>query len=115
MLPSIACPTCWNAFTPPPVPRLEYGTPQTAQGWAGYKRRARARQAHHVAAHRGGDGKVGGGPRPRVTGMMRGRAISMSLDARRMLTAGSRTSEVAMRLGVHPDTVTRWLRKYPLP
>ena len=68
---------------------------------------------HHKAAHRQSDGKVGGGPRPRVNAMRTAKAIRMTAEARRLRGQGLLIREIADRLGVHPVSVERWFRKYP--
>ena len=68
---------------------------------------------HHSAAHRMSDGKVGGGARPRIVALMRDRAAESSRLARGMLASGATRGEVADAFGVHPTSVSRWLKKYP--
>lgn len=68
---------------------------------------------HHNDAHRQSDGRIGGGPRPRVVALMRDRAIAryrLAESYRRDLGWNNRT--IAAHLGVHPDSVKRWFAKY---
>lgn len=67
----------------------------------------------HNAAHRALDGRIGGGPRPRIAAMFRAEAEARSIEARRLGVSGLGTAAIAAALGVHPDSVTRWFRKYP--
>jgi 5-methylcytosine-specific restriction endonuclease McrA len=68
---------------------------------------------HHNDAHRLTDGKVGGGPRPRIAALLHGRALENAGTAAAYLAAGWTTDEVADHLGVHPESVRRWMKKYP--
>ena len=68
---------------------------------------------HHKDAHRVSDGKVGGGPRPRVAALLRDRAIAQTQIARQALADGYTLLGVAESMGVSVWTVHRWLRKYP--
>ena len=68
---------------------------------------------HHHDAHRVLDGRIGGGARPRITAMLRDRAREQSDLARRLHAGGMPVKEVAATLGVHPESVRRWWRKYP--
>jgi hypothetical protein len=67
---------------------------------------------HHIAAHRALDGRIGGGPRPRVAEMQRQRARSRYLEAAAMRDSGCSTVSIAASLGVDRKTVTRWFQKY---
>jgi hypothetical protein len=67
----------------------------------------------HLAAHRNGDGMVGGGARPRIAAMHRANAIERSNQAREMSASGASTREIASAMGVDPWTVLRWFSKYP--
>jgi DNA invertase Pin-like site-specific DNA recombinase len=67
---------------------------------------------HHSAAHRASDGKIGGGPRPRVAREFREAAIARAHEGARLRDAGASTAEIARSLAVDPKTVTRWFRKY---
>ena len=68
---------------------------------------------HHLAAHRESDGKVGGGARPRIVALNRDRAIDQAREAAPYFRSGWTTARIAETLGVHPETVRRWTRKYP--
>lgn len=68
---------------------------------------------HHHAAHKLTDGRVGGGARPRITAMIRDRAVAAAGEARRMLASGVPIADVAAQQGVSVYSVKRWLRKYP--
>lgn len=67
---------------------------------------------HHQAAHKLTDGKVGGGPRPRVVAEQRIRADERARLARRMVSSGMTVPAVAAAFGVDPSSVVRWFRKY---
>lgn len=67
---------------------------------------------HHNAAHRATDGRIGGGPRPRIVALLHDRATDMARTARAMSAAGATTREIATALAVHPSSVTRWFKKY---
>jgi hypothetical protein len=66
----------------------------------------------HKEAHQKLDGKVGGGPRPRVNKMRTDKALAMTARARQMREAGHTIESIARSLDVHPLTVYRWFRKY---
>lgn len=68
---------------------------------------------HHHAAHRLTDGKVGGGPRPRIAALMHDRALERARAAAAMRAEGKSNAQIAWALGVHPLSVDRWQRKYP--
>lgn len=67
---------------------------------------------HHHAAHRLSDGKVGGGPRPRIAALLRSRALERYAEAVRLREAGLSDRAIAERMGVDVWSVTRWFRKY---
>ena len=67
---------------------------------------------HHHAAHRETDGKVGGGPRPRIVAMMRERGLQRYRHAVMLRSHGLSNGEIADDLGVNPKSVDRWFRKY---
>ncbi len=67
---------------------------------------------HHQAAHSVSDGKVGGGPRPRIVALMRDRAMRRYESAVALRHYGWTTRQIAERLDVDPASVTRWFRKY---
>ena len=67
----------------------------------------------HNAAHRTSDGRIGGGPRPRIAAMHRARAAGMAGQARAMSASGMTAPQIAEALGVHPKSIDRWFRKYP--
>jgi hypothetical protein len=67
---------------------------------------------HHNDAHRLTDGKVGGGPRPRIAAMFHEQALVRAREAAVMRSSGWTTEQIARALGVHPWTVIRWSRKY---
>ena len=68
---------------------------------------------HHKDAHKASDGKVGGGPRPRVNALRTAKAIADTQLARAALAEGMSVEDVAAQLGVEKHSVYRWLRKYP--
>lgn len=67
---------------------------------------------HHLGAHRLTDGKVGGGPRPRIVALMRDRAVARAREAAALRDQGASTREIASTMGVDPSSVTRWFLKY---
>jgi len=69
---------------------------------------------HHNAAHRLTDGKIGGGPRPRVAAMMHDRTVVRAREAAALRDAGVSIPEIARRMGVDSWSVHRWFRKYGL-
>ena len=69
---------------------------------------------HHNDAHRALDGRIGGGPRPRITALLRERAVRRAGEAARLMrTEGLTYLQVAGRMDVNPWTVQRWFGKYP--
>jgi hypothetical protein len=69
---------------------------------------------HHHAAHKLTDGKVGGGPRPRIAALLHDRAIVSAIEAAALRDAGLTQAAIAARMGVNPKTVSRWFGKYEL-
>lgn len=69
---------------------------------------------HHHAAHRASDGKVGGGPRPRIAQMVRSRGLERAAVAWRLRGIGMADAEIAAVLGVSPMSVPRYFydRRY---
>lgn len=63
---------------------------------------------HHHDAHRQSDGKVGGGPRPRITRMFHDRGVERAVVAWRLRGIGMRNAEIAAALGVSPKSVQRY-------
>jgi hypothetical protein len=68
---------------------------------------------HHQAAHRLSDGKVGGGPRPRIAALLHNRAMARAREASVLMSLGLTKGEVADALGVHPESIRRWFVRYP--
>lgn len=73
---------------------------------------------HHTEAHASmaiaGVGRRSGGVRPRVTAMLRDRAMANAKRAAELRDRGLSTEAIASELGVHTATVTRWFLKYDL-
>lgn len=67
---------------------------------------------HHLAAHKLSDGKVGGGPRPRIVALMHDRGLERYEQAVLLRRQGLTNAEIASRLSVHLDSVRRWFSKY---
>lgn len=68
---------------------------------------------HHQAAHRISDGKVGGGPRPRITAMFHEQALARARQASVLVSLGLTKRDVADALEVDAESVRRWFVKYP--
>ena len=68
---------------------------------------------HHMAAHQNLDGKVGGGPRPRIYAMQKAQGTERAAKIREMLTSGATIQEAALRINIHVASAYRVLRKYP--
>ena len=68
---------------------------------------------HHKAAHRALDGRIGGGPRPRIAAMFRAQAMNKAAIAWQMRDAGQTPKSIAAHFGVDLFSVYRWFRKYP--
>lgn len=68
---------------------------------------------HHKDAHRLLDGRVGGGRRIRVAGLLHDRAEQRAATAFAMCSAGRSLGEIARTFGVCDESVRRWYRKYP--
>ena len=67
----------------------------------------------HKAAHRLLDGRIGGGPRPRIAALFRDRAMEKAALAWTMRDAGQEPKAIAAHFGVDLFSVYRWFRKYP--
>lgn len=67
---------------------------------------------HHSDAHRALDGRVGGGPRPRITEMHRRAAVERTRRAIRLMEDGHTLPLAATAIGVTPHSLRRCLRKY---
>ena len=65
---------------------------------------------HHHAAHALTDGKVGGGPRPRIAKMTHDRGVERAAVAWRLRGIGMDDAEIAAALGVSPLSVPRYFR-----
>ena len=63
---------------------------------------------HHIAAHKSGDGRVGGGKPPHVIAAERSRMRRGAEEVARLMRSGLTQTETAARLGVRKSTVQRW-------
>lgn len=70
----------------------------------------------HTEAHRvmraAGIGRRFGGARPRITKLMRDRALARFDEAERLRGLGMSDAAIATRMAVHPWSVKRWFQKY---
>lgn len=66
----------------------------------------------HAVMRRLGIGRMSGGPRPRITALLRDRAIVRYRDAKALRDQGLTDDEIAASMGYHPLSVRRWFIKY---
>jgi hypothetical protein len=67
---------------------------------------------HHKDAHRSGDGRIGGGPRPRVVEYVIARARGHWENAKVMRASGMTYAMIGKEMGFAKDTVRHWFDRY---